>query len=130
MENKNEKACCENKKENSVKVKVFYCLPMSGRTDEDILNQINDECLKIIELVKTISVDAEIEMLCNYQKSDNNIDFSSDIKHENMYFLGRGIKSHMSRADIVVFGKGWENSRGCKVEHYICETYGMKHFYI
>ena len=106
MENKNNKVIFKNKKENVVK--VFYCLPMSGRTNNDIMNQIDNECIKISELIKTISPDAGIKILCNYQKSDSNIDLSyDDIISRNMYFLGRGIKAHMSVCDVVVFGKNW-----------------------
>ena len=33
----------------------------------------------------------------------------------------------MGQADIVYFAKGWENSRGCKAEKYICDNYGVKY---
>ena len=30
----------------------------------------------------------------------------------------------LSEADIVIFAKGWEEARGCIIEHECCEKYG------
>lgn len=125
---KNNSISVKTKRENCVR--IFYCLPMSGRSDEDILNQIDEECVKISDLIRTISTDVDIEILCNYRSSDKNIGFSPDVKHQSLYFLGRGISSSMMRADIVVFGKGWKDARGCRIEKAICEEYNLKHFCI
>lgn len=117
--------------EHQKTIKVFYCLPMSGRTTDDICSQISSECVKIIELVKAISGGkTKIEILCNYRASDDDITFSPETTNPNMYFLGRGLMEYLSKTDIVVFGKNWEKARGCLVEHFICETYGIKYFCI
>lgn len=39
--------------------------------------------------------------------------------------LGTAI-SLMSSADVVFFAKGWENSRGCKIERQVAESYGIE----
>ena len=118
------------KKQPKKTVTIFYCLPMSGRSDEEITSQIHDECIEISNLIKTISDDVDIEILCNYIDTDREIQFSPMMKHQSLYFLGRGINVKMSRADIVVFGRGWENARGCRIEKAICEEYELKHFCI
>ena len=37
-----------------------------------------------------------------------------------LFYLG------MDPCDAVYFCKGWENAKGCQVEHYICELYGIQ----
>jgi len=41
-----------------------------------------------------------------------------------VYCLGESIKL-MEDADIAVFAPGWENARGCRIEHKICEEYNI-----
>ena len=41
-----------------------------------------------------------------------------------IYCLGRAILK-LSDADLVVFAKGWETARGCKVEYLIASEYGL-----
>ena len=31
----------------------------------------------------------------------------------------------MSEADAVVFAPGWEQSKDCRIQHHICEEYGI-----
>ena len=38
-------------------------------------------------------------------------------------YLARSIE-FLDKADAVVFMKGWENARGCKIEHEIALKYG------
>lgn len=38
--------------------------------------------------------------------------------------LGESI-ADMGNADIVYFAEGWDLSRGCKIEHLVCEEYGI-----
>lgn len=35
----------------------------------------------------------------------------------------------MSRCEAVYFCNGWENARGCRIEHKIAEEYGLKILY-
>lgn len=36
----------------------------------------------------------------------------------------------MAKADVVVFAKGWEAARGCRIEHAVAEEYGLTIFEI
>lgn len=38
--------------------------------------------------------------------------------------LGMSIEL-MSDADLVVFAEGWQYARGCRIEHRICQDYGI-----
>lgn len=48
-----------------------------------------------------------------------------DPEKENIFFLGQSIE-YMANADAVYFMEGWQNARGCVIEHMICEKYGIK----
>ena len=39
------------------------------------------------------------------------------------YLLAKSIEA-MSKADAVVFMKGWQEARGCRIEHQIAIDYG------
>lgn len=43
-------------------------------------------------------------------------------------FLAKSIDI-MSLCDAVYFCKGWENARGCKIEHDVAVAYGLKIIY-
>lgn len=45
-----------------------------------------------------------------------------------MRFLSKSIAT-MSRCDAVYFCKGWDNARGCKVEHAVADAYGLEMLY-
>jgi hypothetical protein len=36
----------------------------------------------------------------------------------------------MSKADVLAMGFGWENARGCKLEHDIAKAYGVPVIYL
>lgn len=39
-----------------------------------------------------------------------------------IYYLSKSIEA-MSKVDGIVFMKGWEKARGCKIEYYIAQYY-------
>lgn len=42
-----------------------------------------------------------------------------------LYYLARSIEM-LARCDVVFFAKGWENERGCVIEHMCAVHYGYK----
>lgn len=47
-----------------------------------------------------------------------------DVKHHSVRCLADSI-AFLADADAAVFGWGWEDARGCRIEHQICEDYGI-----
>ena len=47
---------------------------------------------------------------------------------EHIKLLSKAINK-LSDVDGIYFTKGWENSRGCKVEHYVSLVYDLDRFY-
>lgn len=52
----------------------------------------------------------------------------NDAKHVSVRCLAESIK-FMSDVDAVYFLKGWEEARGCKIEHEIAKQYGLEIIY-
>lgn len=108
-----------SKSKESKEYKVFLCLPMSGRSEEDILKEISIMKEASIHYFMDKHPGYDIIYLANYiveadEESDNPV-----------YLLGRGIMKLMSQADVCLFSKDWEDSRGCKLEHDIAEAYDI-----
>lgn len=43
-------------------------------------------------------------------------------------FLAKSIEK-MSHCDVVYFCDGWEDARGCRIEHEVAENYGLECIY-
>ena len=96
--------------------KVFISQPMKDKTNQEI----EQERKEIIE--KTEKHFGEIEVIDSFFK-----DAPHDAKP--LWFLGKSLEL-LSTADVIVLGKGWENARGCKIEHECAVQYGIKVVYI
>lgn len=51
-----------------------------------------------------------------------------DDKERYAYFMGFDI-ADILRSDAAYFSRGWEQSKGCRLEHAAAEIYGLKIFY-
>lgn len=50
------------------------------------------------------------------------------VVHIPLYLLSK-ILEDMSQCHAVYFCKGWENARGCKIEHEVAVAYGLEIIY-
>ena len=92
-------------------MKVMISQPMRGKTEE----QIRVERAELVE---------ELE-LQGHEVIDTI--FAEEPPKESdaaLFYLAKSIDA-MSKIDGVVFMKGWENARGCKIEHDIAVAYGL-----
>lgn len=106
-----------SKSKETKKFNVFLCLPMSGRTEEDILKEIDEMKKASIHYFQEKHPDCDIVYYANYR---------SDAEEESdnpVYLLGRGIMNLMSQADVCLFSKDWKDSKGCKIEHDVAKAY-------
>lgn len=44
------------------------------------------------------------------------------------YYMGEDVKE-LLMCDAVYFSRGWEQSKGCRLEHAAAEIYGLKIYY-
>ena len=102
------------------KKKIFISLPMKGREHDDI---VADQKAILAEVNAKAHPGTEYEMIESCLDIAVEID-TSVIKYVPVCFLARSI-GLLAQADVVAFGDGWENTKGCNIEHKIAETYGI-----
>lgn len=90
-------------------LKIMISQPMKGKTEEQIRNE-RAELIKELE-----SKGHEVVDTIFTEDAPKNCD-------EAIYFLSKSIEI-MSKVDAIIFMKGWENARGCKIEHEIAVKY-------
>ena len=94
-------------------IKVFISQPMKDKTDE----QIEAERKRAVEAIKKEYDGKEVEIIDSFFKGAPH-----DAKP--LWFLGKSFEL-LSTADVAYFVKGWDNYRGCKMEHTAAIEYGI-----
>ena len=89
-------------------MKIMISQPMRGKTEKEIKEER-------AELVKKLEEEGHEILETVFSDFDC---YASPIA-----YLARSIE-FLDKADAIVFMKGWENARGCKIEHEIAEKYG------
>lgn len=92
--------------------KLFISQPMRGKTDEEILRERNEA----ITIAKDIMKD-DIEVIDSFFQN-------APAETKPLWFLGKSIEL-LSSADVVYFCKGWNDARGCGIEHECAKEYGI-----
>lgn len=92
--------------------KIFISQPMRDKTNEEIEKERESI---ICEAVKRFGA---VEVIDSFFK---------DAPHDArpLWFLGKSLEL-LSTADVAVFSKGWEDARGCRLEHESCKEYGVR----
>lgn len=96
--------------------KLFISQPMRGKTDKEIL----EEREMAIKKAKAI-LREDVEVLDTFFN-----DFKGNPKPLN--FLAKSI-DFLADADIAYFASGWQNARGCRIEHQCAVGYGIQCIY-
>ena len=93
------------------KFRLFISQPMTGLSIE----KIKEDRQRGYEYFKSLKVtDKEIEVIDNLQEDAEDY-IATDYLSTDIKLLGR--------ADGVLFLKGWEDARGCKVEYLVAKYY-------
>jgi len=93
--------------------KLFISQPMNGKSDDEILQERQEA----IAIAKEI-IGEDVEVLDTFFD-----DFPDDAKP--LQYLARSIE-YLAKADVAYFAPGWENARGCKIEHECAIEYGIE----
>lgn len=99
-------------------IKIFISQSMKDKTNQEI----EQERKEIIEKIRKHFKKIKIEVIDSFIK-----DAPHDAKP--LWFLGKSLEL-LSNANVIVLGKGWECSRGCRIEHECAVQYGMPIIYI
>ena len=103
--------------------KAMLSQPMAGKTNEEIV-ATREKAISVLkekgyEIVNTLFTDEW---------------YSKDAVAERgvvqipLCFLAKSLEN-MSRCHAAYFCKGWENARGCRIEHEAAVAYGLEILY-
>lgn len=104
-------------------MKIMIIQPMQGKTAQEILEKRDAAAAHLelmgYEVVNTLFTNTQIDVDVVNTKDDN------DAKSLPLAHLARSLR-FMSRCDAVYFCKGWQDARGCRIEHDAAEAYGLQ----
>ena len=100
-------------------MRLFISQPMRDKTDEEIKSERNEIIQRVKERYtnKERYKNEEIEVIDSFFESAPH-----DAKP--LWFLGKSLEL-LSTADIAYFADGWEEYRGCIIEHKCAIEYGI-----
>lgn len=92
--------------------KLFISQPMRGKTEEEIL-AVKEKAIKSAEK----QVGEPVEVIDSFFQS-------VPVGVKPLWYIGESIKL-LAEADVAYFAKGWDEARGCKIEHTCAVEYGI-----
>lgn len=92
--------------------KLFISQPMKGKSDEDILA----ERKKAIEAAEKV-IGEPVEVIDSFFEK-------APVNAKPLWFLGKSLEL-LADADVAYFAPGWEDARGCKIEHTCAVEYDI-----
>jgi hypothetical protein len=103
--------------------KAMLSQPMGGRSNEEIV-ATREKAVKVLEeksfeIVNTLFTD-------EWHNQDQME--SRGVVQIPLCFLAKSLEN-MSLCHAVYFCKGWENARGCRIEHETAIAYGLEVLY-
>ena len=99
--------------------KLFISQPMTGLSHEQILLERNRAYEKAKEVLKDDVVVVLDSYFYDYNPTNNRIP---------LQYLAKSL-TVLADADIVYFAEGWDQARGCALEHAIAEQYGINNIF-
>ena len=93
--------------------KLFISQPMGGKTDDEILAVRKQAIEKASELVRE-----PVEVIDSFFQS-------APVGAKPLWFLGKSLEL-LADADVAYFAPGWNDARGCIIEHDCAIAYGIE----
>lgn len=108
---------------NKARKKAMISQPMNGLTDEEI-EETRNKAIRHLErlgykVVNTLFTDDWYSESCMKGRGVVNIP---------LCYLAKSLEN-MSLCDVAYFCDGWEDARGCRIEHEVAEAYGLDIIY-
>ena len=105
--------------ENQLTIKVFISQPMRGLTDEEIKARRE----KDIEQIKKRLAGEKLEFIDSFTEE------YTRAKNSPIAYLGHSIIK-LAEADMIAMSVGYDQARGCMIEHQIAKEYGIPVIYL
>ena len=104
-------------------MKAMLSQPMAGKSEEEIISARNHAISALenagYEVVNTLFTDEW------YGKESMQ---KRGVANPPLCFLAKSLEN-MSLCHAAYFCKGWENARGCRIEHEAAKAYGLEIIY-
>ena len=104
-------------------MKAMLSQPMAGKTDAEIVAARN----KAIDALTALGYDVANTLFTDEWYSQEKMQ-ERGVVQIPLCFLAKSLEN-MSLCHAAYFCKGWENARGCKIEHDAAVAYGLKIIY-
>ena len=105
------------------KMKAMLSQPMAGKTEQEIVETRE----RAITALKENGYDI-INTLFTDEWYSNEAMEARGVVQIPLCFLAKSLEN-MSLCHAAYFCKGWENARGCRIEHEAAKAYGLKIIY-
>ena len=104
-------------------MKAMMSQPIAGKTEQEI-RETREKAIAALEekgyqVINTLFTDEWY--------SDENMR-KRGVEQKPLCFLAKSLEN-MSLCHAAYFCKGWENARGCRIEHEAAKAYGLKVIY-
>ena len=103
---------CEVVKEDRPVKKLFISQPMKGKTDEEIITVREEAIKRATELIK-----CDVEVIDSFFQE-------APVEAKPLWYLAKSLEL-LAEADVAYFAEGWDEARGCKIEHECAVQYGI-----
>ena len=104
-------------------MRAMLSQPMAGKTDEEIVNTRE----KAIEYLRDRGYEVVNTLFTDEWYSKDKME-EREVVQIQLCFLAKSLEN-MSLCHTVYFCKGWENARGCRIEHDAAVAYGLDIIY-
>lgn len=103
--------------------KAMLSQPMAGKSEDEII-ATREKAIKVLkekgfEIVNTLFTD-------EWYNKENMAE--RGVVQIPLFFLAKSLEN-MSLCHAAYFCNGWENARGCKIEHEAAKAYGLEIIY-
>lgn len=103
--------------------KAMISQPMEGKTNEEIIKVHDKAIAKLNEMGYEV-----VNTYFSHEWYSDDVMENSGIVHIQLRYLARSLEN-MGTCHTVYFCKGWENARGCRIEHEAAVAYGLEVLY-
>lgn len=103
-------------------MKAMISQPMAGLTKEVIL--------KVKEKAEAYLNDHGYEVVNTFfdEEWKEELEHNKDVVNIPLKYLAKSLDT-MATCEVVYFCPGWENARGCKIEHEVAKAYDLNIIY-
>lgn len=103
--------------------KIMISQPMAAKTEQEIINTRD----KFLQYAKDNNYEVVNTLFTDEWYSEKSMT-ERDVRNVPLQFLAKSIEN-MALCNIAYFAKGWEEARGCKIEHEAAVQYNMEIIY-